>query len=119
MCRRLTKRPRSRETAQQRDRAVEKPRRYRCCPNVTLRDLKSAALGAGTVSALAYLTWPSSQHHRALIGPTVELCVQQSPSLPVIDHRGGLADILVEENKTKGLEVGVKQGHFAAQMLSK
>jgi len=52
--------------------------------------------------------------------PCVELCVAQKPrSLQVIDNRLGLADILEAENKTTGLEVGVKQGDFAAAMLSR
>lgn len=41
-----------------------------------------------------------------------------SLSLPIIDDRSGLADILEAEGKTTGLEVGVRQGGFAAAMLS-
>jgi hypothetical protein len=89
----------------------QRKRRRRCCPNVMLRDVKCALIGAATaglsVGAVSHLTKPNS---------TVELCAQ---SMPIIDHRHELADILEAENKTTGLEVGVKQGAFANTMLSR
>lgn len=40
-------------------------------------------------------------------------------SLPIIDDRDGLADILQAEGKTTGLEVGVKGGDYSERMLKR
>ena len=48
-----------------------------------------------------------------------EECAIRTKSLPIIDRRVDLADILNDEGLTVGLEVGVKEGEFSAELLGR